>query len=78
MMVSSKLVALYKLMLETGASEETARVVAMALYKELKPNDSECAAREAVSHAVATVKIKLQTRNDVGSVSKPAKSFRSR
>ena len=56
MSVQSEVVGMYELMLSKGASEGTARVVAMALYRELVPDCDYCRAREVVTRVVDTAK----------------------
>jgi hypothetical protein len=46
----------YALMLRKGASEQIAREVAAALYREMMPGTNEDAVREAVDRAIAMVR----------------------
>lgn len=57
MSIQSELISMYALMLRKGASEDTARVVATALCRELVPDNDEVAIREGVSRAIAATVI---------------------
>jgi hypothetical protein len=66
MAVENDVADLYELLLRKNASEETARAVAMALYRELMPGSDDPTVREAVARAIATVRIKSLASNDMG------------
>jgi hypothetical protein len=54
MSIPSEVADMYALMRWRGASVETARAVAVALYRELVPGSDHATADEAVSRAIAT------------------------
>jgi hypothetical protein len=56
MSVQSEVADMYELMLWKGASKDTARAVATALYRELVP-DGGSSEDEVVSRAIATVRV---------------------
>ena len=64
MTVESDVADMYELLLRKGATEKTAREVAMAFYRQLAPSSDDFAAREAVSRAIATVRIASAASND--------------
>jgi hypothetical protein len=64
MTVETDVADMYALLLRTGASEKTAREVAMALYRQLMPSSDDVTARETVSRAIATVRIAHAASND--------------
>ncbi|HEX2114075.1 MAG TPA: hypothetical protein VHM01_06690 [Alphaproteobacteria bacterium] len=64
MTVENDVADMYELFLRKGASEKTAREVAMAFYRQLMPSSDDLTAREAVSRAIATVRIADAAGND--------------
>jgi hypothetical protein len=57
MRVQSEVAMMYELMRWKGASDQTARAVAMALYRELVPDSDESTQQDVVSRAIATARI---------------------
>lgn len=64
MSIQSELASMYALMLRKGASEDTARVVATALCRELNPDNDDVAVREGVSRAIAATVIAQASSRD--------------
>lgn len=54
MSIQSEVANMYELMRWKGASDETARAVAMVLYRELVPDSDDSTQQDAVARAIAT------------------------